>query len=196
MPRNLQTRVAKTQERLSQTKPEPDYRGSIEFQGAQRKGNRLLEMPPGSITMGERRLQHPRIILKPGDRVGLIGPNGSGKSTLLEEMRGLLDLPAGKLVWIPQELEPTDEAELIKWLSTLPTEKKGPMLSLVSRLGSRPEQILGPAVHRGIDVLVDVRVPPRSGPASRRLSECSREGVSPIQKVHLNGKCPQHQSGI
>ena len=138
----MQTRIAKTQEKLSQTKPGKDYRGSISFQGEQRKGDRLLEMPPGSIPMGERRLHYPYLILKPGDKVGLTGPNGSGKSTLMRNLRRRLTLPKGKLVWIAQELEPTDEAELRRWLATLPMDEKGRLLSLVSRLGSRPEQIL------------------------------------------------------
>ncbi|WP_097462064.1 ATP-binding cassette domain-containing protein [Mangrovitalea sediminis] len=61
--------------------------------------NPLLSIRDGEVGYGETAiLQHLKLTLLPGSRIGLLGPNGAGKSTLIDVLRGALPLRHGQRV--------------------------------------------------------------------------------------------------
>ncbi|MES2201648.1 MAG: ABC-F family ATP-binding cassette domain-containing protein [candidate division FCPU426 bacterium] len=61
----------------------------IDFSGSERQTRRLVEATGVSKSLGGRKLFGPLdLLLKPGDKLGLLGENGSGKSTLLKMLSG------------------------------------------------------------------------------------------------------------
>jgi ATP-binding cassette subfamily F protein 3 len=51
---------------------------------------------------GKVLLQSARVVVQPGEKVGLVGRNGEGKSTLLAMLSGVLHEDAGELALPPQ----------------------------------------------------------------------------------------------
>ena len=87
-------------------------------------------------------LQNVKVRLGRGDRVHLQGPNGAGKTTLLRSLIRGADLPEGRLLYVPQELEELEGAALLESVRTLAPEVRGRVLSVVAALGSPPERLL------------------------------------------------------
>ena len=57
----------------------------------------LLQIEDGAVAYGTRRvLEDIGLVLRPGERVGLLGRNGAGKSTLIKLLAGELPLAAGE----------------------------------------------------------------------------------------------------
>jgi ATP-binding cassette subfamily F protein 3 len=70
--------------------------------GGWRGSNKVIEVSGLYKSFdGELILDRINLILRHGDRVGLIGPNGSGKSILLRIIQGLADPDAGEVVLGP-----------------------------------------------------------------------------------------------
>ena len=76
------------------------------------------------------------------DRIWLRGPNGAGKTTLLEALLAASTLPAGRLLYLPQELTRGAAAEALADLRHRPRNEKGRILSLVAALGVEPDRLL------------------------------------------------------
>ena len=103
----------------------------------------LLREPAGAISLGpDRELAFGELTIRPGERIALTGPNGSGKSTLIEHLVGRLDLPEGKLAYLPQEISRLDARAIVRRARRQPGERLGEMMSVVSGLGSAPERLL------------------------------------------------------
>lgn len=72
----------------------------FEFQFADpgRLPNPLLAVEQVAAGYGERRVvEHVRLTVHPGTRLGLLGPNGAGKSTLIKLLAGVLSPLAGRI---------------------------------------------------------------------------------------------------
>lgn len=70
----------------------------IDFSGSTRNTKRLVETYHTVLSRGGRKLFGPLdLLLKPGDKLGLIGPNGSGKSSLLKLLGGQLEPDSGMI---------------------------------------------------------------------------------------------------
>ena len=68
----------------------------INFSGSERETRRLAEFIKVSVSRGGRRLFGPlELLLRPGDKLGLLGANGAGKSTLLQLLTGALEPDSG-----------------------------------------------------------------------------------------------------
>ncbi len=95
------------------------------------------------MPLGEdRRLHYPHLVIRPRDRIALTGLNGGGKSTLVRYMVSLLDLPTEQLVYVPQEIDAQAARTLLMQVRTLRKEQLGHLMTIVSRLGSRPQRLL------------------------------------------------------
>jgi ATPase subunit of ABC transporter with duplicated ATPase domains len=80
--------------------------------------------------------------MRPDDRIALTGPNGTGKSTLIRTIIASLDFPAERLTYVPQEIDLESSAGILERACGLPKDKLGFMMTVVSRLNSRPHRLL------------------------------------------------------
>ncbi len=104
---------------------------------------RLLGLDGEALRVGERvLLPAVHLELRRGDRVHLAGDNGSGKSTLVRALLASSRLPADRVLWLPQELEPERVARELEVLHGLDPQARGRVLQLVAALGLDPERLL------------------------------------------------------
>ena len=74
-------------DRLERTGREREFR--LDFSAGERGGNRVVELEQISKAYGDTVLfEKLELLVRRGDRLGIIGPNGSGKSTLLKLLAG------------------------------------------------------------------------------------------------------------
>ncbi|MFT4623010.1 MAG: ATP-binding cassette subfamily F protein uup [Myxococcota bacterium] len=90
-------------QRLDQLRDSVDTRHErdlqLDFKVGVAKGRTLLEAHGVSKTYGERTLFRALdLVLRPGERVGIVGPNGAGKTTLLRVLLGTTEPDTGHLV--------------------------------------------------------------------------------------------------
>ena len=106
--------------------------------------NYILRTTGGSLRLGSMKtLIYPDLESGPRDRIALSGPNGAGKSTLVRRILENVTVPFGRLLYMPQEVDLKETAELASKVAALPAHLKGLLMTVVSCLGSRPEQIIG-----------------------------------------------------
>jgi ATPase subunit of ABC transporter with duplicated ATPase domains len=80
--------------------------------------------------------------MAPGDRIALSGPNGAGKSTLIRHIVDNHRLPNERVTYLPQEVSASESRRIIDETRGLPRRQLGTAMTMVSRLGSRPERLL------------------------------------------------------
>jgi ATPase subunit of ABC transporter with duplicated ATPase domains len=80
-----------------------------------------------------------------GDRIRVAGPNGAGKTTLLGALLAEARLPPGRLLHLPQELEPGQGSAWLDEVRALPPDRRGAVLQLVAALGVDPARLLASA---------------------------------------------------
>jgi ATPase subunit of ABC transporter with duplicated ATPase domains len=105
----------------------------------------LLRLPAGALPLDEacsRLLHFPDLAIGGADRIALTGANGTGKSTLIRHILANLQLPAEKLVRVPQEISAEDSRVLLEQIKKLPDTERGRIMTTISRLGSRPARLL------------------------------------------------------
>jgi ATPase subunit of ABC transporter with duplicated ATPase domains len=111
--------------------------------GAFSKRDVLFKLPGGSFPLGgDRKLTYPELTMRPDDRIALTGRNGSGKSTLIRRVIGRLNVPEERVVYVPQEIDLTSARDILARARDLPHDKLGVLMTMVSRLGSRPQRLL------------------------------------------------------
>ena len=103
----------------------------------------VLDVPAGALDLGDgRTLVHPALQIRPDDRIALIGANGLGKSTLLRHLLPQALVPEERLLNIPQEISENESRRIHEELKRLDDVPLGRVMTLVSRLGSRPARLL------------------------------------------------------
>jgi len=110
---------------------------------AKSERNCVLDVPPGSLPLGDgRTLDYPALQIRPQDRIALAGPNGAGKTTLLRFLLAQTRLPPERLLVLPQEISEAESQAIHAELKRLGDAALGRVMTLVSRLGSRPGRLL------------------------------------------------------
>lgn len=79
--------------------------------------------------------------MRPDDRIALSGSNGSGESTLIGYIMQSLNLQEDHVTYVPQEIDIHASQDVMARARDLPNEKLGQMMTVVSRLGSRPHRL-------------------------------------------------------
>lgn len=139
----LSGRLSQAYVKLQKRKVKKHYAMGIWVSGENAKRDTLFNLPAGSLCLGaDRWLHFPDLSMKPDDRVALTGPNGSGKSTLIGHIMHSLNIGKNRVIYLPQEIDIQSSQDIMAKTRTLPHEKLGQMMTVVSRLGSRPHRLL------------------------------------------------------
>ena len=141
--RQLDGRQQQAREKKEQIKVKKSYELGIWLPEGRSQRDLLCAAPSGSLSLGgERLLRFPDLAMRPDDHIAVIGPNGGGKSTLIRHLMGLLNVPPERVVYMPQEIEILESRKIMERARSLPKDQLGQMMTVVSRLGSRPERLL------------------------------------------------------
>jgi ATPase subunit of ABC transporter with duplicated ATPase domains len=87
-------------------------------------------------------LEDVQVVVERESRIRVAGPNGIGKSTLLSRLLDGARVPESRLIWLPQELGPRREKELLESVRRLGAEERGRVLTVVAALGVDPDPLL------------------------------------------------------
>lgn len=141
--RQMRGRVEQAQDSLASMRLPRKQNLGIELAGEVAPRNSLLELPAGVLSLGEdRTLRFADLRIGPSDRIGLVGPNGGGKSTLVRHILSQLSLPPDKVVYLPQEIDGAESAEILRQVRAQPRSVVGDVMTIVSCLGSDPQRVL------------------------------------------------------
>lgn len=141
--RQIQGRLGQIRKKESEIKIRKTYEMGIWLPGSHSKRDLLFEIEAESLHLGGRRfLHHGGLVMQPDDRIALTGPNGTGKSTLIRRIVRSARVPAERLTYIPQEIDAAHSARILADARELPNKTLGVMMTIVSRLGSRPRRLL------------------------------------------------------
>ncbi len=141
--RRLEANLDRALERSAALAPPPVKQLGLWFSSEPSRRDSLLDLPAGRLALGgSTSLSHPGLHIGPRDRVALVGPNGCGKSTLVAHLCGALRLDAGRLLYLPQEIDLGGSVEAMRHLRALPDSALGRALTVVDLLGTEPQRLL------------------------------------------------------
>ena len=139
----LDGRYKRLQEQLKNAFIPKQTSSRITLQGEYAQQDRLLCIELGFLSLGgERRLHLPQLVMTPTDRIGIIGQNGAGKSTLIRHLVKHKAIPENRLVYIPQEIDTDDAAQILCRVRQMPKTIRGQLFSYVACLGSNARRFL------------------------------------------------------
>jgi len=141
--RQMEGRARMAQKKLSEIKVKKRYQLGIWLSGSRSKRNLLFHLRPGRVVLGPGRdLSFPELSMGPTDRIALTGPNGAGKSTLVRCILNHLNLKEEHLIYLPQEIDLEASRALITAVRSLSDKMLGHLMTIISRLGSRPQRLV------------------------------------------------------
>lgn len=140
--RQMENRVSRAEKALNESRVKKDHQLGIWLPGSVSHKDFLHSKSASTITFGRRRLQCPELNIGSTDRIGLSGINGSGKSTLVNKLVEEIGLPDEHLAYIPQEISVEETIEIHSAIQGLTHDELGHVMTIISRLGSRPERVL------------------------------------------------------
>lgn len=148
--RQLQGRMAQASDKLAGLVVKKESKLGIFLPGCRSHRDWLFSLEPGEIDFGGhpdhpdavRVLEYASMSMGPTDRIAITGPNGAGKSTLIRHIRQHINLPAEKVLYMPQEIRADEAAEMLREARQLRREQLGSAMNVISCLGSSPERVL------------------------------------------------------
>jgi ATPase subunit of ABC transporter with duplicated ATPase domains len=141
--RQIESRISRLRSKMDLIRIKKTYDMGIWMPGSQSRRKTLFDIPGGHLFLGEGRyLDFPDLSMKHDDRIALTGPNGSGKSTLISHIMRSPGIREDHVTYLPQEIDIHASKGIMARARELPNEKLGLMMTVVSRLGSRPHRLL------------------------------------------------------
>jgi ATPase subunit of ABC transporter with duplicated ATPase domains len=141
--RQIQGRLNQARKKESEVQTKKTHRMGIWLPGSHSKRDLLFAIAAEFLHLGGNRfLRHAGLVMQPDDRIALTGPNGTGKSSLVRRIVTSVNVPANRLTYVPQEIDAADSARILADARALPNKKLGFMMTVISRLGSRPHRLL------------------------------------------------------
>ena len=141
--RQISGRFSQAQRELDRIKVRKTYEMGIWMPSEKSRRRYLFSLPSGTLSLGSnRQLRFPELPMKADDRIAITGVNGSGKSTLVQHIMLSSSLDRDKVVYLPQQIDLTASQEIMDRARNLPDTELGQMMTIVSRLGSRPRRLL------------------------------------------------------
>jgi ATPase subunit of ABC transporter with duplicated ATPase domains len=130
-------------ERLEEASPVARERGGavwVDWERAPR--GHVLSAWFREVCVGERVLLRDVALDVARDaRVRIAGPNGAGKSTLLRALLEGAHLDADRILVLPQDSSPAEDASALDAVRVLPAAEQGRILSFVAALGVDPDRL-------------------------------------------------------
>ncbi len=141
--KSIDSRLRRTQEKSAAIRVKKSHTTGIVFDGLKLKRDMIYKTTGGSIELSKRRLlSYPDLEITPASRIAVVGPNGSGKSTLVTKIVNELPLAADDYIYVPQEYSMIEASSLIDQVRKLGHDCLGKLMTIVSRLNSRPERLV------------------------------------------------------
>lgn len=139
----LDGRLERAQSAVTDARVTKEFELGIWLPGSVSRRQNLLSVAAGSLEIGNgRTLTYPDLFMRPTDRVAITGINGSGKSTLLRNLVTQLNVPPENTIYMPQEISAEASQRLLAEVKTLSKDLLGQVMTIVSRLGTRPGRLL------------------------------------------------------
>jgi ATPase subunit of ABC transporter with duplicated ATPase domains len=139
----MRSRVEKALQAERSIKIRKHYELGIWLEGERCRRDALFRICASSIPLGSGRELHcPDLAMLPSDRIALTGANGAGKSTLVRRIVGSLNLPVERLTYLPQEIDLPSSCRILEEVRRQPPDILGMVMTIVSRLGSRPARLI------------------------------------------------------
>ncbi|MEM7221191.1 MAG: ATP-binding cassette domain-containing protein [Pseudomonadota bacterium] len=141
--KRISSALQRKQEEFDATRTAKVHETGVWLETTHSQRDFVLQVDAGACALdGQRRLVWPAVRIAAQDRIALVGANGAGKTTLLNRWLGDLNAPAERIVYLPQEISAHASRDLLAQIRDLPNDKQGMVLSIVSRLNSRPDRLL------------------------------------------------------
>jgi ATPase subunit of ABC transporter with duplicated ATPase domains len=141
--RQMAGRLQHAEEKARTLHAPKTYDLGIWIDGSRSMRDTLFRFPAGRIPLGDTRwLGFPDIAMRSTDHIALTGQNGAGKSTFIRHILNRLDIPAERLIYIPQEIDLQSTRSIMDEVHHLGRDRLGRVMTVVSCLGSRPAQLL------------------------------------------------------
>jgi len=141
--RRLKMQLHKAEQHQNSIKFKKSSPSGIQFKEQKAIKTFPIIIPAKVIALGKKKkLSIPEICIPYGDKIGLIGDNGSGKSTFLNVLVMTFQLAKDQIIYISQEIPIEQSKATIERIQAYSDEKKGQIMTIISRLGSAPEHIL------------------------------------------------------
>ena len=141
--RQMQSRLQQADQAAKSIRVRKQYELGIWIEGERSRRNTLFHLRAGTIPLGNaREVHYPDLAMLPGDRIALTGANGTGKSTLVRHILSAVELLAERLTYLPQEIDLRSSCEILEEVRRQPSHVLGRVMTVVSRLGSRPARLL------------------------------------------------------
>ncbi|NLH47458.1 MAG: ABC-F family ATP-binding cassette domain-containing protein [Myxococcales bacterium] len=141
--RQADSRLRQARDSLGRLPVRQAYELGIWFRGERSLRDSVVSLPAGRLPIDPARvLEFPDLRIGPEDRIALTGPNGAGKTTLLRHLLPRVALPPERVVHLPQEMDVALSREVLDQVRGLDSERLGLVMTIVSRLGSRPARLL------------------------------------------------------
>lgn len=143
---SIQGRMRQLNAHKDQIKVNKKYEMGINQVGSVSQKNSLCLLEKGALSFNAFHLDFPDLEILPTSRIALVGDNGSGKSTLIRHLLKNLDHIKNRVLYIPQEISVEQTVELFQNIKEFSKDQLGELMTLVSRLGTRPDRLLDSAL--------------------------------------------------